>query len=72
MKDDLDELIIDIAVLIAEELDLTHLFGGHYRPVEGCARCERARTVSGPLEVQETGKRIPQAVTGESDPARLA
>ena len=47
VKDDLDELIIDIAVLIAEELDLTHRLGGHHRPVEGCARCERGRCVPG-------------------------
>ena len=54
-NDDLDELIIDIGVLIAEELDLTHLLGGHHRRVEGCARCERRRPVPGPpWEVYET------------------
>ena len=44
-KDDLDELIVDIAILIAEELDLTHRLVGHHQPVEGCERCERVTAV---------------------------
>jgi len=44
-NDDLDELIVDIDILIAEELDLTHRFGGHHRPVEGCERCGRVPAV---------------------------
>ena len=71
-NDDLDELIIDIAVLIAEELDLTHLLGGHHRPVEGCARCERLRPVPGPLGGIRNPERIPRMLTqGGPDPAQL-
>jgi hypothetical protein len=44
-KDELDDLIVDIGVLIADELDLMHRFGGHQRPVDGCKRCERVTAV---------------------------
>ena len=44
-KGGLEELIVDIDILIAEELDVTHRFGGHLRPVEGCERCGRVSAV---------------------------
>ena len=38
-REDLDELLVDIGILMAEEFDVTHRLGGHPRPVEGCPRC---------------------------------